>query len=638
MNANAPQQDIDCDLDDLCGFLQRAAQGDASNPPAGASPLARAAQALSARLTENQTGTVPGPAQDAATAYRQAAYRQAAAVTGHVRHLVRHAETAGGLQDHFLSEISQRANSLRDGLTDMVQEVETSTKSATQMQNAARSEIEQVAHTIQAELEALKSALQQKTDDTGKVLSAIADIGKGIRLLALNATIEASRAGEHGRGFAVVAEEVRGLSQVTMDHAEEATRLIDLAEANRAVQGVIENAEESLDRLSAAINQSLGNLQSRFQSMNAQQADIANNNQIIFEILESGQQAQQRAGHKLRWAGADLSHASELFSGAPEQADTQVGAFLSQTAVWADPSADMLARILAEGRIRVAVEPSFIGLSFRQQQDQPLEGLDVDYIRAFGRWLGVEVDLVEHPWDVLTELLYTGPDAGQPPADLVWSALPPDASYHGVAFSDTYTYLPFVLCRRKGDDQITSLASLEGRALGIINDPGAFIVLENAGVRWGDNATVPGGKVRLSNLIPYSDQSRIHDCLAEGTVDAFAVDLPIYYWACQDAASPWHGKIEILPDQFPDVLYYYSVAAKAQPDAYRLLTKVNEFVAWFKGSDERQGIEERWQGKAYAGTTTYRDEPGNLMGAPDLAGLYHDACARHGIDPEAALS
>ncbi len=57
-------------------------------------------------------------------------------------------------------------------------------------------------------------------------------------------------------------------------------------------------------------------------------------------------------------------------------------------------------------------------------------------------------------------------------------------------------------------DKGHSIDDLDGKTLGIINDPGAFQLLEDLGVRWGANADKPGGKVRLANLIAYSDQSR----------------------------------------------------------------------------------------------------------------------------------
>jgi ABC-type amino acid transport substrate-binding protein len=157
--------------------------------------------------------------------------------------------------------------------------------------------------------------------------------------------------------------------------------------------------------------------------------------------------------------------------------------------------------------------------------------------------------------------------------------------------------------------------------LGCINDPGAFATLEAAGIRWAANAGKPGGTVRLANLIAYSDQSQIHDCLVERVVDAFAVDQPIYFWAATGAESRWKGKIELLPGNLAAAPWYYAVGVAASGASYKLLAKVNEFIRWFREQPERASLEKKWQGQSIAGTSTYREEPGNLMGEDDLAQL-----------------
>lgn len=125
--------------------------------------------------------------------------------------------------------------------------------------------------------------------------------------------------------------------------------------------------------------------------------------------------------------------------------------------------------------------------------------------------------------------------------------------------------------------------------------------------------------MKLANLIAYTDQSRIHDCLAERAVDAFAVDKPIYHWACTGADSPWAGKIECLPvDLAPDP-WYYAVGVADDPSSHGLLKAINQFIAWFKSQPERAEVERRWQGEIVTGRTTYRDEPGNLKGEAELA-------------------
>ena len=145
-------------------------------------------------------------------------------------------------------------------------------------------------------------------------------------------------------------------------------------------------------------------------------------------------------------------------------------------------------------------------------------------------------------------------------------------------------------------------------------------IIENVSIESGSRDLE--GLDKLANLIAYGDQSRIHDALAEGAVDAFAVDHPIFHWACTAPDSRWHGRIEILPGNIAPAPWHYAVGVKAEPASYRLLAKVNEFIGWFHDQPERLAIERAWQGNPLNGTRSYRDEPGQLLGEPELRELY----------------
>lgn len=524
-------------------------------------------------------------------------------------------------QSLALSEIEGRSGQIQGALEKSTTQVAESAEIARQLREALAAEMERVLVGIRGELEAIVAAIELKAKDAMTVLKSIEGTAKAVNLLSLNATIEAVHAGDQGKGFAVVAQEVRQLAQQTMQGAKDAAQRIDLSEVQKRVAQVAEDANRQLGALGSQLTQSLDRMNTTFATMSEDLVALKANNKVIGVAAPQVAARNAALAEKNAWS-VKLADSLAVAANAPATAEQDLAAALRQNSLPAEPSFDRLAQIKQRGAVRIAIEPAFIGLSFRLRPNEPLRGLDVDYATAFAKWLGVKAEFVEHPWDQCTELLHLGAKPSQPPADLVWSALPPNAAYRGVAFSETYTYLHYILARRTGDMSIRGITDLKDKVLGCINDPGAFATLEAAGLRWGANADKPGGKVRLANLIAYSDQSQIHDCLADGLVDAFAVDQPIYFWAAGGADSRWKGKLQILPGNLAPDPWYYAVGVAADPASIDLLAKVNEFIRWFQGQPERAEIERKWQGTAITGAGNYRLEAGNLLGESELEQLY----------------
>lgn len=95
------------------------------------------------------------------------------------------------------------------------------------------------------------------------IAATIDDIAKQTHLLALNARIEAARSGGEGSGFAVIAEEVRKLSDRTIESAGQAdemlrglaTHVAELVEQSRASSASAETVGESTQSIGGVVEQ-----------------------------------------------------------------------------------------------------------------------------------------------------------------------------------------------------------------------------------------------------------------------------------------------------------------------------------------------------------------------------------------------
>jgi ABC-type amino acid transport substrate-binding protein len=533
-------------------------------------------------------------------------------------HLAGHALNAEKAFSASLVEVEARTSAMSSEIANTKRHMLDSIKDAESLRERSMADMKAASVDLGVGLDELQQGVDVKVSQIGEVVSVLERIGKELELLALNAAIQAAGAGEAGRSFIVVSDHIRKLAQETVTNSKRATQLLDFGHLIDQLGKFRETSLQRVDDANQVTVNAFGTIGQAFSDIRSALDVLDEHGKVVGAMHDANQAIFDRQRLKIEW----IEEAADFLAAVAEKNDEGVDADLDKLLrterLQSEPHYDRLADIRNRGVLRVALEPAFKGLSFRMKPGEPLRGLDVDYATAFAKHLGVKVEFVEHPWDQCTELLHAGQKRGGAEVDLVWSALPPNAAWRGVAFSDTYTWLRYVLARRKGDTRIDGVKSLGGRVLGCINDPAALATLEAAGLRWGKHGKSEPGTVRLANLICYSDQSVIHDALADGIVDAFAVDQPIFAWACYGADSPWRGRIEMLPDNLAASPWYYAVGVADAPSSAQLLAEANRFLAAFKTTRDRQEIEKRWQFEPVQGTGCYRDEPGNLHGEPEL--------------------
>ncbi|MEZ5700995.1 MAG: methyl-accepting chemotaxis protein [Burkholderiaceae bacterium] len=395
-------------------------------------------------------------------------------------------------------EVSGRAGMFDQTLSGSLDRMHNSKALAKDVQRTLVAETHGVSDSLQQGSAQASDALKATDRAVQDVLDAISRIAREINMLAINAAIEAARAGESGKGFAIVANEIRRLAADALDCAKQAANKMDLSAVQHSFQKVSADSETQLQQLSSRIGESLATMNGLLDDISSDFDQLRSANRVIAEtvpeVARRTKTAQQRVAESTSLLD-DLRHPLQQEKSQPQTALADV---LRRRHLSMREDEDQLEAVLRRGRLRVAVDPAFVGLSFRLRPGTPLQGLDVAYASAFAEWLGVGIEFVEHTWDQCLGLPYYGRTHDEPPVDVVWNALPPIDEFKGLAYSRPYTSHPLVLARRKGDSTLAGLPDLEGKILGCGYDLGALQALEAAGVRWETNRHQPGGRSPLA--------------------------------------------------------------------------------------------------------------------------------------------
>lgn len=155
-------------------------------------------------------------------------------------------------------------------------------------------------------------ALNDKMDDINEAVATISMVADQTTLLSLNASIEANKAGEMGKGFSVVAQEIRRLSDRSIDSAGNISGMV------RDIQRATESSALAMDKSSEEIHHGVALVGDSSQALAAIHAAMARIQEQMTMILESVR-AQAESARMVQSTSTEMLSSANMVSKAASQ-------------------------------------------------------------------------------------------------------------------------------------------------------------------------------------------------------------------------------------------------------------------------------------------------------------------------------
>lgn len=250
---------------------------------------------------------------------------------------------------------------------------------------------------------------------------------------------------------------------------------------------------------------------------------------------------------------------------------------------------EALDRVMAAGLLKVATDANWAPQSFIND-DNKMDGFDVDVARELAKRLGVEVEFVTPSWDVITAGNWNGR------WDLsVGSMTPTKARAEVLSFPAVYYYTPASVAVHK-DSPFKEIADLNGKAIGASTATTFELYMQHDLTI--DAEGVPPFEYQLTagELKSYKDSTAAMDDLRLG--DGVRINGMVGSLPAIQAGIESNYPLRVLGDP----VFYEPLALAIDKGDAEFNDKLAGFVAEMKSDGTLKALSEKWYGIDYTST------------------------------------